>query len=86
MIMYIGKMQIDHMKFVLQKIEDLENKFRFLEAENQSMKARITYLEYDLHTDNQRLKDENFYFRQEVDYSSEDYCTKEDTWQREYLS
>ncbi|MBD2296353.1 hypothetical protein H6G06_23430 [Anabaena sphaerica FACHB-251] len=80
--MYINKIE----KFVLQKIEKLENQISSLEAENQSMKARLTYLEYDLHTENQRLTDENFYFRQEVDYSSEEYCANEDSWQREYSS
>ncbi|MDD1419103.1 hypothetical protein MEO40_08175 [Dolichospermum sp. ST_sed1] len=48
------------------------------------MKSRLTYLEYDLHPENQRLSDENTNFRQEVDYSSEDYCTNEDSWQHEH--
>lgn len=43
------------------------------------MRDRLTYLEYDLHNENQRLKDEIVYFRQEVDYSSEDYCSNEDS-------
>jgi hypothetical protein len=48
------------------------------------MRDRLTYLKYDLHTKNQQLRDENFYFRQEVDYSSQDYCSHEDSWQGEH--
>jgi hypothetical protein len=82
--MYINQTQVNDMIFILQRIENLENKFQSLQIEHQNMKSRLTYLEYDLHPENQRLSDKNTNFRQEVDYSSEDYCTNEDSWQHEH--
>jgi hypothetical protein len=82
--MYINQTQVNDMIFILQRMENLENKFQSLQIEHQNMKSRPTYLEYDLHSENQRLSDENTNFRQEVDYSSEDYCTNEDSWQHEH--
>ena len=54
------------------------------QTENQEIKKRLTYLEYDLHAENKHLRDENFGRRQEVDYASEDYCSNEDSCEREY--
>jgi hypothetical protein len=82
--MYITETQTNDIALFLQKIEDLENKFQYLQTEYKTMRDRLTYLEYDLHTKNQQLRDENFYFRQEVDYSSQDYCSHEDSWQGEH--
>ena len=82
--MYINQTQVNDMIFILQRIENLENKFQSLQIEHQNLKSRLTYLEYDLHPENQRLSDKNTNFRQEVDYSSEDYCTNEDSWQHEH--
>ena len=77
--MYITETQTNDITFLLQKLENLENKFQCFQNEYQTMRDRFTYLEYDLHNENQRLKDEIVYFRQEVDY-----CSNEDSWQREH--
>jgi hypothetical protein len=55
-----------------------------LQSENKEIKDRLTYLESTLHTENERLRDENFGWRQAVDYYSEDYCSNEDSSERKY--
>ncbi|MEP0752732.1 hypothetical protein NDA03_10960 [Trichocoleus sp. Lan] len=55
-----------------------------LQTEIHEMKDRITYLEYGLHAENERLRDENLGWRQGVDYDSEDYCSNEDSFERKY--
>ncbi len=70
------------------KLEEMGKAIESLQTENQTenqeIKKRLTYLEYDLHAENKHLRDENFGRRQEVDYASEDYSSNEDSCEREY--
>ncbi|MBD1840965.1 hypothetical protein H6F78_17820 [Coleofasciculus sp. FACHB-64] len=62
----------------------LVRQFASLQADHQEIKNRMTYLEYGLHAENERLQDENLGWRQGVDYDSEDYCSNEDSLERKY--
>ena len=67
-------------RFCYSVVDQIES----LQTENQEMKDRITDLEYGLHAENERLRDENLEWRQGVDYDSEDYCSNEDSFERNY--
>lgn len=54
-----------------------------LKTQMKKMENRQTYLEYDLHAENRRLRDTLHAYSQEVDYYSEDYCSNEDSVERE---
>ena len=58
----------------------LIEQINLLTAENKAIKERLAYLEYDLHTENGRLQDEKLELRQMVDYSSDEYCSCEDSF------
>lgn len=68
------------------EMAEMDRRIESLRAENKQIRGRLDYLENDLHAENDRLRDENSGLRQEVDYSSEDYCSKEDSSERKYLA
>lgn len=82
------KLLSDELQTVITVLEgfchSVVDKIESLQTENQEMKDRITYLEYGLHAENERLQDENLEWRQGVDYSSENYCSNEDSFERKY--
>lgn len=68
------------------EMAEMDRRIESLRAENKQIRGRLDYLENDLHAENDRLRDENLGWRQEVDYSSEDYCSNEDSSERQHLA
>ncbi len=81
----IGRSAVEEdLRHLCDQVEVMGKAIESLQTENQEIKTRLTYLEYDLHTEITHLRDENLGRRQEVDYASEDYSSNEDSWEREY--
>lgn len=73
--------QADFLYYLIGRIEKVEEIIELYQTEHQMIKDRLTYLEYDLHAEVQRLRDENFGLRLEPNYSSEEYTSKEDSFE-----
>ncbi|MFB2834293.1 hypothetical protein [Floridanema evergladense] len=63
---------------------NLFNEIALLKKEINQIKDRQAYIEYDLHAENQLLKDQLSEKQCQPNYSSEDYCSNADFNEREY--
>jgi len=82
--MYKHRNQSDFLRNLVERIEALETNSRSYQTQIQHLEDRQTYLEYDLHAKNGELKDKLSRWQQEPDYSDENYCSHEDSSEREY--
>jgi regulator of replication initiation timing len=74
--MYNSLSNLHHLE---ELVSDLANQINLLTTENQAIKERLAYLEWDLHRENGCLQAENLSLRHMVDYSSEEYNSLEDS-------
>ena len=66
------------------EITSLKKEHQELKKENQELKNRLTYIEYDLHAENQLLKDQLSEKQYQPNYFSDNYCSNADFNEREY--